>query len=360
MKGRRKSSVEMDRLLAAALRPGEATDGAACPDVETLAAFVERGLVPEEVRRIEIHAAGCARCQATLAALVRLAPAPASFPGWLAKARAAVRLRWTVPVAAAATAAAPSLRPSPAPPPPARDTTARNEARGATGEAGTRGPSAAAQPASESPAAHRRRELPAAESLPDRRADVDRPADEELNLTVDARVPAPVEETATAVRPLVPKAAASAPAPSVPEDGAKRVSAPPSPRAGVAGDVVAGQVATAAETASGAVGYRVGGDGLIERSVDGGRTWEVQASGVTVDLSAVSAPAATIGWAVGARGVVLRTVDGEHWVRVSFPELVDLVAVDARDGDSATVTSADGRRLATNDAGKTWRPSGQR
>jgi hypothetical protein len=39
---------------------------------------------------------------------------------------------------------------------------------------------------------------------------------------------------------------------------------------------------------------------------------------------------------------------------VSFPETVDLVAVEAADANTARVTGADGRRFQTTDGGRTW------
>jgi hypothetical protein len=102
--------------------------------------------------------------------------------------------------------------------------------------------------------------------------------------------------------------------------------------------------------------WRVGPGGAIERSVDGGATWSTQASGVRTDLLAVTAPAAGTAWAVGRLGTVLRTVDGETWQRLPFPEPVDLVMVEARDGRRAVVTAAGGRRWTTADGGRTWSP----
>jgi photosystem II stability/assembly factor-like uncharacterized protein len=62
----------------------------------------------------------------------------------------------------------------------------------------------------------------------------------------------------------------------------------------------------------------------------------------------------TICWLVGRRGAVYITTDGMTFVRVSFPEAVDLVAVNATDDRSATVTAADGRAWRTTDQGRVW------
>jgi photosystem II stability/assembly factor-like uncharacterized protein len=99
--------------------------------------------------------------------------------------------------------------------------------------------------------------------------------------------------------------------------------------------------------------WRISGT-VLEHSPDGGPTWGVVATGVTSPLTAVSAPSSTVCWVVGRSGVVLRTTDGQMFSRVSFPEITDLSAVQAADGESATVTTSDGRTFTTGDGGATW------
>lgn len=101
--------------------------------------------------------------------------------------------------------------------------------------------------------------------------------------------------------------------------------------------------------------WRVGPEGSIERSDDTGSTWQRQMSGISVDLLAGSAPSATVCWVVGRGGVVLRTTDGTTWAQIGSPSSTDLVSVEARDANQATVTTADGKRYATSDGGRTWR-----
>jgi len=61
-------------------------------------------------------------------------------------------------------------------------------------------------------------------------------------------------------------------------------------------------------------GWAVGDGGLILRTGDGS-TWAPQASGVTFDLTAVSAVSDQIAWVVGDGETILRTSDGgAHWV----------------------------------------------
>jgi hypothetical protein len=101
--------------------------------------------------------------------------------------------------------------------------------------------------------------------------------------------------------------------------------------------------------------WRLGPAGSIERSVDSGATWQRQASGVTADLLAGSAPSATVCWAVGRGGIVLRTTDGNTWTQLGSPTSQDLTVVVAVEADQATITTADGKRYATTDGGRTWR-----
>jgi len=102
------------------------------------------------------------------------------------------------------------------------------------------------------------------------------------------------------------------------------------------------------------VRWRIGPSGSIQRSTDGGATWEALTSGVTEDLTAGAAPSSTIVWIVGRSGAVLLSIDGRQWRRLAFPERVDLVAVRANDATIATVTTADGRTFRTADGGRTW------
>ncbi len=101
--------------------------------------------------------------------------------------------------------------------------------------------------------------------------------------------------------------------------------------------------------------WRFGQDGSIEQSIDDGRSWERQASGVSTALLDASAPADRVCWIVGAGGVVLRTTDGRTWQRLSSPTGADLVAVHAWSEASATVTASDRSVYETSDGGRTWR-----
>lgn len=67
-------------------------------------------------------------------------------------------------------------------------------------------------------------------------------------------------------------------------------------------------------------GWAVGSGGAIYRTVNGGRSWQSQTSGVVVDLLDVKFIDAAEGWAVGDEGTLLHTNDGGmHWMSERSP-----------------------------------------
>ena len=92
------------RVVEAAARRGA---GGPCPEPDVLGLYTDRGLDDAERGLVEAHVAGCARCQATVAALVRSAPEAADVAGAAASGAGGVRAwwtgwRWLVPAAATA------------------------------------------------------------------------------------------------------------------------------------------------------------------------------------------------------------------------------------------------------------------
>src|SRR6476469_8309057 len=89
------------RLLRETLRGDAATAASpACLDAETLAAWSDGTLRAADRAAAESHAAGCARCQAMLAAMAITAPPAAARKWWRTGT-----YRWLAPLAAAAAAA---------------------------------------------------------------------------------------------------------------------------------------------------------------------------------------------------------------------------------------------------------------
>ncbi|HYL46739.1 MAG TPA: YCF48-related protein [Candidatus Limnocylindrales bacterium] len=100
--------------------------------------------------------------------------------------------------------------------------------------------------------------------------------------------------------------------------------------------------------------YRIVGAGFVERTTDGGATWQGQLVSQNADFTAGSAPTAKICWLVGRAGAIFRTSDGTNWKKIPPPASVDLAEVNATDASTATVTAAGGQKYSTENAGKIW------
>jgi Photosynthesis system II assembly factor YCF48/Putative zinc-finger len=348
--------------LRAAMDPA-ASSG--CIDTETLAAWADGTLNARERRSIESHASACAHCQALLAATARIETAvSAAVPSarWQSSF-----LNWLVPLAAATAAvtfwiavppsdlkeSAPLRRDAPASPPAPTAELGRVSKNEAIGLA----PSEAAKQRSVAPA--------------------------------NPRLP-PTTVAGNAVAPIPPKPSAPPPLTDQPRSEDKRnagelqasskvVTAPtgaPAARqmrvdqepqrfaesravgvmkSAVAADRLSVAPATEIPSPDRTVRWRVVAANRVERSIDGGTTWQVQPTGTTAAIIAGVAPTPTICWLVGRGGLVLVSTNGQTWQRVPFPEVVDLISIRAPDGGNATVTAADGRSFATTDGGQTWR-----
>jgi hypothetical protein len=103
--------------------------------------------------------------------------------------------------------------------------------------------------------------------------------------------------------------------------------------------------------------WRIASGGFIERSEDGGATWNGTQPDPNAHFVAGSAPSAKVCWLVGDNGVILLTQDASNWQVILPPVRADFVAVSARNASSAAVTSADGRKFETTNRGKTWKPA---
>jgi photosystem II stability/assembly factor-like uncharacterized protein len=118
-------------------------------------------------------------------------------------------------------------------------------------------------------------------------------------------------------------------------------------------------------------GWAVGDRGVIWHTADGGRTWQLQASGVACRLKSVCFIDAERGWAAGgafepythaSRGIVLVTNDGgATWSQLPQPTLPAISRIkffDARRGLAAGFGSAaePSGVYETRDGGQTWEP----
>ena len=372
-------------------------------DGETLAAWAEGQLRPDAAARVETHASSCAQCQQMLAAFARTAPPPTvTEPLWRRW-----HLQWLVPIATAATVAAiwiaiprperaraiaplaeqaPVATPQPTPPnaaaePPREEASTRAQAKpNALAESAPQkaSPRTLAKSTALAPDA-KREELErrdARDQFATRQADAAPPAPSApVAGQAGAReresdTPQSLQETIAVARPAAPPAAPAAAAPPAPATAptppgantatAAGAAATGAARRGVLGDsqlLAARAFATPLEIRSPntAIRWRIVDAGRkIERTINSGAEWQAATlSPIGVVVSGMS-PAPSVCWIVGRAGAIYVTTDGLRFVRVMFPESIDLVSVTATDDRHATVMSADGRSFRTDDGGVTW------
>lgn len=353
-----------DQLLDHTLKHGLSSAAAwgqvsECLDAETLATWVDGGLDRHQAALTEAHLSNCGQCQELLAALARTLPPAAGqdrsgTPDWR---------WWLVPLTAAAAAGLWMVVPQidfTSPPEPAAEFAQAAPAEPipapAPVPASPAPPTAAAAPAAEPP-----RQEPAATA--------ERPRQEEQRKQASA--PAAQVAADTAARPSPPPVpAAAAPPPTATRSGAVAESmavAMPSPPTAPPSVAAPPPVATAAPAAAPAAvplgqvvspdsrfRWRYSADGL-DRSTDGGATWEQVSEAIGRFVTAGTAPSATVCWLVARGGGVFVTDDGRNFFRARFPEIINLVGITATSRAAAIVTADDGRTFVTSDGGVTWR-----
>jgi hypothetical protein len=380
----------MDRLLRAVLKPASRNPAGECPDAAILAAFAEGHLTPAEQSALDAHIVSCGRCQEALSILSHKLPEEEAAPEtrwftWVTRPR----LRWFVPIGAAATVAVvffatrPLIAPegevpaaevvqmAQAPPRPAevpadeldarREKSAAIPGKNEFASAARRADDAKAL-ARQAPAPKDTREAAADAALAGQLASDKKPVEAAGEMAAARMAPEDKRAQPAAPQAAVPPAAADVAAKGgaatqLPAAEAMRAAPMPVASSSLRKELARLEPAVIVAAATDKmVRWEIGPVGRIWRSMDAGSIWKELTSGVSADLAAGSAPSATTCWVVGAAGTVLLTTDGERWTRRPFPFAVDLVAVEASSSRAATVTTRDGRRYETLDAGLTWSP----
>jgi hypothetical protein len=123
-------------------------------------------------------------------------------------------------------------------------------------------------------------------------------------------------------------------------------------KAGAADEIAA--AARVVRTSDPKVLWQIPEQGLL-KSEDGGATWRpVDLPVANARVIGTAAASAQVCWVVGRDSLILLTADGTHWHTVAPPVQSDFAQVFAQNASSATVTTADGLRFQTSDAGKHW------
>jgi hypothetical protein len=354
--------LAVERLLRRSVEIGrQAEVSPACLDAETFAAWTDGAMQGTALAAVETHVAGCARCQSMAALMMRTSPpAPVAAPWWRS-----LRSPWLVPLTAGVAAVAIwSVVPGPTRTPLPPDAPVNAPVERAAPDA-----KAESQPTdSNRQTADGKRQPPDSRQPPDGRrqtaADNTAPATGNRQPSASNRKPADgrlqadsrqrADERREAASPL-PAVAAAPPAPAAAAPARSAAEAPAAARAGAAGALLKrGAFARDVQSPDPAVRWRLGAKGLIERTEDGGATWTMLTTGVTVELTAGASPSPEVCWVVGRNGTVLRSTDGRTWTGVNIPEGADLVSVEATDASIAVVTTTDGRRYQTSDGGGSW------
>jgi len=365
-----------DALAARVSRASTEQSDVGCLDDQTLAAWADDELNPSERAAAEAHAADCARCQSLLAAMVRTAQpaADAKSPWWRAPA-----LKWVAPLAAAAAllvwgvqSGRQSTKSLEQVAPVASTATVARPDSNSTLQLAERGsPRGAEQPsAARTLSAAPREKKNAAAAMAPAPAAAAKSAEQRATDAVAGAPPAvaPPQAATSSAAPL-PAAAPTPPVVAPPPagnltaspeaakaDAGRRLSAQKPAAESLAfaratrEEVAVSEIASADKTSR----WRIMRDGVVQRSDDGGATWQTQQTTAGVTFVAGASPSRSVCWLVGPAGTVVLQTDGSTWRRIAFPERVDLASVHATDDRRATITTADGRTFETTDGGVTW------
>jgi len=143
---------------------------------------------------------------------------------------------------------------------------------------------------------------------------------------------APAEAKTLADTAIVSGAVREAPAPTTAPAAPARAQAPAAPAAArnlaMFRVTAPGIVVVSPDAAS---RWRIMDDRTVQRSTDGGSTWENQQTGANVPSRQAASPSSLVCWLVGPGGTIRLSTDGRSWQPVPFPESTRLTGVTATD-----------------------------
>lgn len=100
--------------------------------------------------------------------------------------------------------------------------------------------------------------------------------------------------------------------------------------------------------------------GVVQRSFDRGKTWEIIPLNDRVSFRAVTASGSEV-WAGGSNGALFHSSDGgSHWVRIAISEEAAkptgaIVSIDARDPSLLRISTSAGEQWISTDGGAHWK-----
>jgi hypothetical protein len=370
--------AELPKIVKSRLAQAKAPDHAAHLDANLLAAFAEQTLLDRERTAVSAHLAQCADCREALA-LATVVPA-AQLTAVAPKRRWFLEWRWVGAAAAACCVMAVALQYG-VQPPAVRYTVAP--------PAGAPPAPLPAQPAQQIAAATKLKvelkkalqlppaPLPSQEQIPPTvmTLDVKPPEENPVAVAITPVVPLAELEQANKLLPsgLEPKAFQGKTARGQTDVVELQAKSGLRPRAtAFAQGMVAGAPVAAARAVSRvsapAVLWSINASpatagnarGVVERSLDAGKTWEVVPLSEDVSFRTVSAAGASV-WVGGTNSALFHSSDGGvHWERITVADEAanltgTVVNIDARDANSIKVTTSAGEEWISSDGGRKWR-----
>jgi hypothetical protein len=327
------SDRDSDKWLERMLRHQTSSDpvAGACFDVETLAAWADGRLKSAELAAAELHASGCSRCQSLVAAMARSAPMPPTVRRAWTPGRV---VRWVAPIAAAATAVAIWVA--------VPDRPISELQRIAPQEEIARGP--AAPPAALPPATDAKSFAAEPQSAKELRSM------ERADRTTANRERGTGRRETGIRAPGTREPGTPEPGTRSPEPGTVLRDADRSMAAENAAAAAAAPADARAASAT-AKGVEPKPEALSER-VTVGQPRGLDTAIAPIESESPSNP--RIRWRVTSGTLVERSTDGgESWTKTSSPP-APIKGIEVQDAARATVTTTDGRRFSTSDAGATW------